>query len=678
MNKRQRRDAPKPTSSAAILPTSVVLLLPAALGVAVLCAQPARVVAAQPAARSRTINLSFYDADAADVLRTVSLQSGVNIALTPSVRGRVITVRVRQVTVEEALRIVTEAAGVSFRRIGGTYVVGTPDELKRAGATNAATSATYASLKNVAPATAKQLIEGALPSVSVRIAEGVQAVILSGPAPDVLQAQRLLAATDVATPAPPPSAVVVTPTNVSAEFLADVLRRAVPDATFEVRTNTLIVSGAREAVARAGALVPAVDVRAGAGRRVEVYTVRYSSAPSLAAMLAGAVPGVVATPSAEAFAPPPANFQPLTGGSLGGGSLGGIGAPSAGSSGLGAGGGGTGSSGTALAGGISPSGAPSGGAGGNGFGAPAFKARSLIVAGPEAAVEEALLLLRAVDIAPIQVEIEARIVDISLDNSLNGGVQWGGLQTQGTTGGGTTQQFVPGTSQNQVQEGSVPDIIRFGRFRRTPFNFAAQLQFLETQGRSKTLANPRISVLDNEDANIFIGDILRFQILAFTSATAGNSFTVQEIPVGIALLARPRVNDNNEITLKIKPVISTITRFVGDIPQTASREADTTLRIKDGETIVIGGLIRDQESKSVQEVPLLAKIPILGELFRNRINQRLRSEVLIFLTPRILRDNGAAAAAQALRIVPQPLPLTAPQQKTPTTLKPAPKETPKP
>ncbi len=586
-------------------------------------------VITRPAARPRTINLSFYNADATDVLRALSLQSGISVAASPSVRGKVVTVRLRNVTIEEALRIVTQAAGLGFRRIDGTYLVGTAEELKAAGATG--TAVTY-TLKNISPAAAQTLIEGALPYVTVQTAEGVPAVIITGSAEDIRQAQRLLGEADVATPpapAPPPVSDVITPTNVTAAFLAEILGKAVPGVAVEVKGNTLIVTGPKEAMDRVRTLLPTIDVPAGATRRVEIYNIRYSSAESLAAMLAAAVPGVQATPTAEAYAPAPATFRPLVSGSgfattAPGGTAGGAAAGTAG-----------------AAGGVAVS---------------TVKSRSLILAGSEADVEQALRLLQAIDVQPTQVEIEARIVDINLDNVLNLGIQWGSLQTQGT-GTSATQTFVPGQSLNGASELNVPDIIRFGRFQRQPLNFGALLQYLETRGASKTLATPRISVIDNEDASIFIGDIFRFPILATSSATAGNTFTVENVPIGIALLARPRVNADGQITMKIKPVVSTLIRTrqspAGELPETATREADSTLRVRDGETIVIGGLIRDQEIKNVQEVPLLAKIPLFGELFRYRSNRKTRSEVLIFLTPRLLKDNGVARAAEAMKTVPE-------------------------
>lgn len=634
---------------------AIAALMPVAL-LGPLAALPAQAqtnrVVVVPPTRSRTLTLSFYNAEVIDVLRAVSLQSGVNIAVTPSLRGKTVTVRLVGVTFDEALRLITEAAGVTYRKIGNAYLVGTAAEMKRGGATGA--TSTYV-LRNLRPADARTLIEAALPYVSVQFVEGVPAIILSGVEGDILQAQRLLEIADVATP----TTEILTATNVSPEFLRDILTRASPGVTVDVRGNTLILAGPRDAVERARAQAATVDVPSAANRRVELYNIRYSSAQSLREMLTQAIPGLQVTAAAEAYAPGAAQFQPLTGASFGSGSYSGL----------------NGGYGTSNMGGIGNIGLASGGAGiisatpaglgasGAAAGSPSgstTKSRALIIAGRDTDVTQALSLLQTLDVAPQQIEIEARVVDLSLNNTFDFGIQWGTSQTQtGTgTGGGTTQDvFVQGTSgPDAIRERRPPEVIRFGRFDRDPLRLALQLQYLETRGISKTLANPRISVIDNEGANIFIGDILRFQTLALASATAGQSFTVQEVPVGIALLVRPRVNDNREITMNVHPVVSTLTGQVQGLPQTASREADTTLRVRDGETIVIGGLIRDQEVKSVQEVPLLSRIPIIGELFRNRSNSRRRSEVLIFLTPRLLRDNGAAAAVQQQQQITPQLP----------------------
>jgi type II secretory pathway component GspD/PulD (secretin) len=145
-------------------------------------------------------------------------------------------------------------------------------------------------------------------------------------------------------------------------------------------------------------------------------------------------------------------------------------------------------------------------------------------------------------------------------------------------------------------------------------------------------------VINDQDASIFIGDTLRFQSLAQSSPTTGNQFTVVEVPVGIILLVRPRVNDDGHITLRVHPVVSTVTGFVNGLPQTSAREAETTVRVKNNDTLVMGGLIREQDIKQFSKIPLLGDLPLVGQLFKNELRDRRRSEVLIFLTIRLIEE----------------------------------------
>jgi type II secretory pathway component GspD/PulD (secretin) len=109
-----------------------------------------------------------------------------------------------------------------------------------------------------------------------------------------------------------------------------------------------------------------------------------------------------------------------------------------------------------------------------------------------------------------------------------------------------------------------------------------------------------------------------------------------EVPVGIILLVHPRVNDEGNITLRVHPVVSTLTAITDGLPQTSSREAETIVRVKDGDTIVIGGLIRDEDTKQMSKIPLLGDLPILGHLFRNESRTKRRSEVTVYLTIKLI------------------------------------------
>jgi type II secretory pathway component GspD/PulD (secretin) len=259
------------------------------------------------------------------------------------------------------------------------------------------------------------------------------------------------------------------------------------------------------------------------------------------------------------------------------------------------------------------------------------KSRSLILTGSEEDVAGAVRVLQQMDVAPPQVLIEARLVEISPEKSKNLGLLY---------------EFSHSTFQElRTPRGTAggPDLgdhgLNFGRFIRTPFDIDVTLNALQENRDARLLANPRISVIDGEDASIFIGDLLRFRVLQSVTSGGNEQFTVQEVPVGIALLVRPRVHSDGNVTLKVHPVVSTVTSFVGPerIPQTATREADSTIRMKDGETVVIGGLMREEDITIMSKVPGLGDLPLIGKLFQNKNSSKRKSEVTVFLTARIMR-----------------------------------------
>jgi type II secretory pathway component GspD/PulD (secretin) len=216
--------------------------------------------------------------------------------------------------------------------------------------------------------------------------------------------------------------------------------------------------------------------------------------------------------------------------------------------------------------------------------------------------------------------IEIRVVDTSPELIQNIGVQWEWNQFQ----------FIERPNRTDVGP------LGFGEYGRTSFNPLATLNAMIQKNQAKLLASPQIVVIDDQDASIFIGDTLRFQSLAQSGAN-GNIFTVVEVPVGIILLVHPRINDDEHITLRVHPVVSRVSALVGGIPQTSAREAETTVRVKDGDTLVIGGLIRDEDIKQMSKIPLLGDIPLLGYLFRNESRIHRRSEVMVFLTIRLMK-----------------------------------------
>lgn len=247
--------------------------------------------------------------------------------------------------------------------------------------------------------------------------------------------------------------------------------------------------------------------------------------------------------------------------------------------------------------------------------------KSLVLVGLPEVVELANDILERIDQARRQVVIQVSIHDITNDALKDLGVgPWS-------------------FSDINLSEGD-PKGINFGSFVRAPQSIAAQLKSLEKTTAAKLLAEPSLSVLDGESAFILIGDKINYPVLVGYTQNNAPIFSKETEKVGIYLQLSCQVSEDGTITLAIYPQVSTITGYLevngASYPQIATREAQTTLRFKSGETVVMGGLLKDEDIKSVERVPILSKIPILGEIFTHRKTTKASSQVIITITPTIL------------------------------------------
>jgi type II secretory pathway component GspD/PulD (secretin) len=169
------------------------------------------------------------------------------------------------------------------------------------------------------------------------------------------------------------------------------------------------------------------------------------------------------------------------------------------------------------------------------------------------------------------------------------------------------------------------------------------LNYLATQTNSKLLSNPKVTTLDNQAAKITVATTIPLQTLnRFTEgAVVQDIVSFQDKEFGIILDVTPRINDDSTITLRVVPTVEDIISFTGPAnnqrPITSKRSVETQVRMKDGETMVIGGLIKDNEVKTVRKVWFLGDIPLLGHLFRSTSKQKNQTDLLIMITPRIVR-----------------------------------------
>lgn len=245
------------------------------------------------------------------------------------------------------------------------------------------------------------------------------------------------------------------------------------------------------------------------------------------------------------------------------------------------------------------------------------RTNALIVTGTQSQHEEVQKVLVALDIQIPQVMIEARVVDISASTLEQLGLQWGfTLGPHGTVKGEE--------STSRVTIGIVSGPI-----------LQASLNALVTEGKARVLSAPRVAVVDGNKASIVLGDEIP---IPQRDAQGNITFTFR--PVGVNLSITPRVNRDGLITTVIVPEVSRVIEFLstpaGPVPRIGTRKVDSIVTVKDGDSIVIAGLISDEERKTMVKVPLLGDIPVIGSLFRFTTTDVRRSEVIFIITPRII------------------------------------------
>jgi len=236
-------------------------------------------------------------------------------------------------------------------------------------------------------------------------------------------------------------------------------------------------------------------------------------------------------------------------------------------------------------------------------------------------------LVKLLDTPTPQVEIMARVVDMDITASRSLGIEWTlkGLETR----------ILRADLSSNVE----PSIVGYSVFNVGTVPSLAQLdvaiKMLEESGKAQTISAPRISAVDNQDASILGGQ--RFGIP--TRDISGNTI-IQFYTVGTKLEVTPHINSLEEITMEIHAEVSELDRAsaLAGRPIITTSEADSKVLVKDGNTVVIGGFIRRKETKNVRGIPILKSIPILGALFRETTTTVEDRELLIFITPTIIRS----------------------------------------
>ena len=264
---------------------------------------------------------------------------------------------------------------------------------------------------------------------------------------------------------------------------------------------------------------------------------------------------------------------------------------------------------------------------------------SLIFYGPPAEHERLQELLKSLDIATQQVTLEAKIIALSQENNKSLGINWA-WDTIPQRETSDTDESTEESSDSATYGGN------FKFWRGYAFRFNATLNALISQGKAKVLAKPHIITIPGREANIFIGDHIPVQTEKHDS---GGYYTATEyLDAGIKLQYLPLISqDGKMVTAKVHTEVSTPV-LISELKnyRITSRTADTHVRMYSGQTLVIGGLISEEEQKTLQKIPFLGDIPLLGKLFSNSTKQRSKVEVMLLLTPHITAAGTSPAIYQ--------------------------------
>lgn len=281
---------------------------------------------------------------------------------------------------------------------------------------------------------------------------------------------------------------------------------------------------------------------------------------------------------------------------------------------------------------------------------------SLILFGTESEYERAKKLLEELDVELKQVSVEARILAIDKNAAKNLGVEWNWSSIPqypereithhaaeyDRYSNMTTREYFEEKYTRKLNDATGYGIIQFGRGPEgIPFEmyYGATLNALVTNGKAKILSRPNVTTVQGHEASINIGSSVPIPQESVTNSTTTTSFQYRD--AGIILRYTPRINADGTITATIHTEVST-PQYVEDLKayQFNTRSADTVVTVKDGEPMVIGGLIGAEEGKNISKIPFLGDLPILGALFTNHKKSKSESELMIFLTAHVIKGAG--------------------------------------
>jgi type II secretory pathway component GspD/PulD (secretin) len=263
----------------------------------------------------------------------------------------------------------------------------------------------------------------------------------------------------------------------------------------------------------------------------------------------------------------------------------------------------------------------------------------IIIAGPRAK-GEILDVIAEIDKPVVQVMLQAKLVEVSVDDIIQMGIDWDKLNsiTNIITEGEPEPNDPDALPEKMPYE--IRDLTKSTLSRQLKA-FEVVLDFLINDGKAKLLADTKLATMNNRTATIHIGDIVPYVVTTYAAGAAGvtEQAKIEKERVGIKLNITPHVSEDGYITTTVEPEVSSIIGFVGpndEIPWVKTRKASTMVRVKDGETIIIAGLLNEEKTSQISKLPILGHIPILGKLFQHTYIENKKTDLIVEITPQLI------------------------------------------
>jgi len=552
---------------------------------------------------SDAICLDTKDADIRDILLGLAQDSGVNLILDDSVQG-VLTISLSDVSSTEAIGLILHTNGFIVQKVGDSIVAATPEELKNI----LPPISEIIALKHAAASDLKQaLSEVASDQASIQVDERTNSLIITGTASGIHTLGQAIGLLDVEASSGPGTATSIRVFSLEhaqasvIQALVSTLCSSAGKIQVDDRTNSLIVTDEVTIIEQLTKAIELLDIPssyddAGNEKTVELYTrvfrLSYIDGNAFKDVLQE-----ILSPDGkiQAFVRQKDSIIPAQPENMG------------------------------L---YSDSGR--GGSRDERITVEQKWSDILIITDTADVIERVEKLISELDAEPAQVMIEARMVEISLTNIGDIGIDW---QAKHSPSGSTLETAFP-TANNRGLA------LQIGTLSTQHFqDILLKIQALEISGQARLISNPSVITLDNELAQMIVADRIPIPTTYESQFRATTSY--EFINVGIILTVIPHITEDGNILMDAMPEVNSIKGWTsGENPQPiiSSRTTHTRVRVKDGETFVISGLIKDEEHETESRVPILCGIPFLGRFFRSKSTDSVRTDLMVFITPRICED----------------------------------------